>query len=95
LPRFESIVSKPGAKLPTGDQRNVLKRAEMIIAQARHTPCACIRRELMSAAGYRSRNIALADAPKLDVFTFDGAELARIAGCRQGTDVHTSAGAGR
>jgi len=74
LSRFEFVVSS-GALLPTGDQRNVLKRAEMTIAQASYAVRPYLA--VTTSAGWaRSRNIALADAPKLDVFTFDvGAEL--------------------
>ena len=74
LSRFEFVVSS-GGLLPTGDQRNVLKRANMTIAQLSYAvrPYFAVTTSMGWAP---SRDIAMAEAPKLDVFTYDvGAEL--------------------
>ncbi len=74
LSRFEFVVSS-GALLPTGDQRDALKRAKMTIAQLSYAvrPYLAVTTSMGWA---RSRDIATAGAPKLDVFTYDvGAEL--------------------
>jgi hypothetical protein len=74
LSRFEFVVSS-GALLPTGDQRDALKRAKMTIAQLSYAvrPYLAVTTSMGWA---RSRDIAVVDAPKLDVFTYDvGAEL--------------------
>lgn len=72
--RFEFIVSD-GALLPTGEQRNALKNARMNLAQLSYA----VRPYLAvttSMGWVRTRDIASADRPKLNVFTYDvGAEL--------------------
>jgi hypothetical protein len=72
--RFEFVVSS-GALLPTGDQRDALKNAKMTIAQLSYAVRPSLA--ITSSMGWaRSRDIATATAPKLDVFTYDvGAEL--------------------
>ena len=74
LSRFEFVVSS-GWLLPTGDQRDALKRANMTIAQLSYAVLPYFA--VASSVGWaRSRDIAAADVPKLDVFTYDvGAEL--------------------
>lgn len=72
--RFEFIVSS-GGLLPTGDQRDALKRANMTLAQLSYAlrPYLAVTTSMGWA---RSRDVASTDAPKLDVFTYDvGAEL--------------------
>jgi hypothetical protein len=74
LSRFEFVVSS-GALLPTGDQRDALKRAKMTIAQLSYAvrPYLAVTTSMGWA---RSRDVATTNAPKLDVFTYDvGAEL--------------------
>ena len=74
LSRFEFVVSS-GALLPTGDQRDALKSAKMTIAQLSYAvrPYLAVTTSMGWA---RSRDVAMTDAPKLDVFTYDvGAEL--------------------
>ena len=72
--RFELVVSD-GALLPTGDQRDALKNARMNLAQLSYAVRPYLA--VTSSIGWaRSRDIATADAPKLDVFTYDvGAEV--------------------
>ncbi|MCC7054283.1 MAG: hypothetical protein IT355_13535 [Gemmatimonadaceae bacterium] len=72
--RFECIVSS-GGLLPTGDQRDALKRANMTLAQASFAVWPNLA--VTASMGWaRSRDIATTGAPKLDVFTYDvGAEL--------------------
>ncbi len=72
--RFEFVVSD-GALLPTGDQRDALKNARMNLAQLSYALRPYLA--VTSSMGWaRSRDIATANAPKLDVFTYDvGAEL--------------------
>ena len=72
--RFEFVVSS-GGLLPTGDQRDALKRANMTLAQASFAVRSYFA--VTTSAGWaRSRDIATTGAPKLDVFTYDvGAEL--------------------
>ena len=74
LSRFEFIVSS-GGLLPTGDQRDALKRANMTIAQLSYAVRPYLA--ITTSAGWaRSRDIATVGTPKLDVFTYDvGAEL--------------------
>jgi hypothetical protein len=74
LSRFEFIVSS-GGLLPTGDQRDALKRANMTIAQLSYAVRPYLA--VTTSAGWaRSRDISVAGTPKLDVFTYDvGAEL--------------------
>jgi hypothetical protein len=74
LSRFEFVVSD-GALLPTGDQRDALRNARMNLAQLSYAVRPYLA--LTSSMGWaRSRDIATAGAPKLDVFTYDvGAEL--------------------
>ena len=74
LSRFEFIVSS-GALLPTGDQRDALKRANMTIAQLSYAVRPYLA--VTSSVGWaRSRDIATVGAPRLDIFTYDvGAEL--------------------
>lgn len=74
LSRFEFVVSS-GALLPTGDQRDALKSAKMMIAQLSYAvrPYLAVTTSMGWA---RSRDVATAGTPKLDVFTYDvGAEL--------------------
>ena len=69
LSRFEFIVSS-GALLPTGDQRDALKRANMTIAQLSYAVRPYLA--VTSSVGWaRSRDIATVGAPKLDIFTYD------------------------
>jgi Outer membrane protein beta-barrel domain len=72
--RFEFIISS-GGLLPTGDQRDALKRANMTLAQVSYAVRPYLA--ITSSMGWaRSRDIATSNAPKLDVFTYDvGAEL--------------------
>ena len=72
--RFEFVVSD-GALLPTGDQRDALKNARMNLAQLSYAvrPYLAVTTSMGWA---RTRDIATAGAPKLNVFTYDvGAEL--------------------
>ena len=73
-PHWEFIVAS-GALVPTGSQGDVLKRADLTLAQLTYV----IRPEfaVTTALGWaRSHDVASAGRPKLDVFTGDvGAEV--------------------
>jgi hypothetical protein len=74
-PRTWEVRVTGGELVPTGDQRNVLERADMTAAQV-----SWVLRPSLAITGTfgwaRSRDISTADTPKLDVFTSDlGLEL--------------------
>lgn len=64
-----------GALLPTGAQRDAIKRANISAVQITYVARPSFA--LISTFGWaRSRDVAMSDAPKLDVFTYDvGAEV--------------------
>ncbi len=72
-PRWEFRVSS-GALIPTGVQRDALKNAALAVAQLSYV----VRPPLALTGSFgwaRSRDVASAAAPKVDVFTYDlGAE---------------------
>ena len=72
--RWEFIVPS-GALLPTGAQRGAIKRANLTAVQLAYVPRPSLA--IMSTFSWaRSRDLATAGDPKLDVFTYDvGAEL--------------------
>jgi hypothetical protein len=72
--RWEFLVTS-GALVPTGAQRDAIKRGGLSAAQL--TFVARPMFALTSTLGWaRSRDVAVTDNPKLDVFTYDvGAEL--------------------
>lgn len=69
------LVAPTGALLPTGDQGDAIKRANLSAVQLAYL--ARPRFAITSMFGWaRSRDIATAGDPKLDVFTYDvGAEV--------------------
>jgi len=73
-PTWEFLVAS-GSLIPTGAQRDVIQHADLTAAQLAYV----IRPDLALTAtlGWiRSRDIASADKPKLDIFTYDlGAEV--------------------
>ncbi len=71
---FEFLVSS-GSLVPTGSQRDALKRADQTVAQLSYAVTSNI--VFTSSVGWaRSRDIASAGSPKLDVYSYDvGAEL--------------------
>jgi len=70
-----ALLFTSGTLVPTGAQRNAIKRANLSAAQLTYAinPSFAIT----STVGWaRSRDVSIADNPKLDVFTYDvGAEL--------------------
>lgn len=72
--RWELIVPS-GGLFPTGVQRDAIKRGNISAVQLMYVARPSLA--ITSTFGWaRSRDIATADAPKLDVFTYDvGAEL--------------------
>lgn len=64
-----------GALLPTGGQRDAIKRANISAVQISYVTRPSLA--ITSTFGWaRSRDVAMTDSPKLDVFTYDlGAEL--------------------
>jgi hypothetical protein len=73
-PRVEFLVAS-GAVLPTGVQRDAMKRGKLTAAQLSWVLRPAVA--VTATAGWaRSRDIATVDDPKLDVFTYDvGAEV--------------------
>jgi hypothetical protein len=69
------LLVNSGTLVPTGAQRDAIKRGNLTAAQVTYVirPTFAIT----STAGWaRSRDVAIADTPKLDVFTYDvGAEV--------------------
>jgi hypothetical protein len=72
--RWELLVPS-GALLPTGEQRDAIKTANISAVQISFVPKSALA--ITSMIGWaRSRDISTAGDPKLDVFTYDvGAEL--------------------
>jgi len=64
-----------GALMPTGSQRDAIRSANLSAAQLMYVPARSLA--ITSSFGWaRSKDVAAAGAPKLDVFTYDvGAEL--------------------
>lgn len=64
-----------GTLVPTGAQRNAIKRGNLTAAQLTYVARPALA--ITSTVGWaRSRDVAITDTPKLDVFTYDvGAEL--------------------
>jgi hypothetical protein len=73
-PGWEFLVSS-GTVVPTGAQRDAIKRGNLTAAQLSYAVRPALA--LTATLGWaRSRDIASADDPKLDVFTYDlGAEI--------------------
>jgi hypothetical protein len=73
-PRWEMVVPS-GALFPTGAQRDAVKRGNMNAVQLTYIAQPSLA--IVSTFGWaRSRDVAAAGAPKLDVFTYDvGGEL--------------------
>lgn len=71
---WEFLISS-GAVVPTGAQRDVIKRGNLTAAQLTYVVRPSVA--VTATLGWgRSRDITLQDQPKLDVFTYDvGAEL--------------------
>lgn len=69
------LVVPSGTLVPTGAQRDVVKRANISAIQVLYVARPAIA--VTSTFGWaRSRDLVIADSPKLDVFTYDvGAEL--------------------
>ena len=85
-PRWELLIPT-GAVVPTGAQRAAIKRANLSAVQLSY-----VRRPALAVTATvgwaRSRDIAAANDPKLDVFTYDvGAELRapRLGGAKSTT----------
>jgi hypothetical protein len=96
-PRNWEIRVTGGELVPTGDQRNVLERADMTAAQVSWV----VRPSLAITGTFgwaRSRDVSTTDNPKLDVFTSDlGIELRPkqwFAGRRVTFDAFAGVGAG-
>jgi hypothetical protein len=72
--RWEFLVLS-GTLVPTGAQRDVIRRADLSAAQLTFVARPALA--LTSTVGWaRSRDVSIGDNPKLDVFTYDiGAEL--------------------
>ena len=72
--RWEFLVLS-GTLVPTGNQRDVLKRGDISAAQLTFVARPALA--LTSTVGWaRSRDVSIGNTPKLDVFTYDvGAEL--------------------
>ena len=70
-----ALLITSGALVPTGAQRNAIKRANLSAAQLTYVVSPSFA--ITSTAGWaRSKDVSIADNPKLDVFTYDvGAEL--------------------
>lgn len=73
-PRWELVVPS-GAMIPTGAQRDAVKRGNMNAVQISYVAQPSLA--IVSTFGWaRSKDLATAGAPKLDVFTYDvGGEL--------------------
>ena len=73
-PRWELVVPS-GAMIPTGAQRGAVKRGNMNAVQISYVAQPSLA--IVSTFGWaRSKDLATAGAPKLDVFTYDvGGEL--------------------
>lgn len=71
---WEFVVSS-GTVIPTGPQRDAISRANLTAAQLTYVARPALA--LTSTIGWaRSRDIRMAEAPKLDLFTYDlGAEV--------------------
>lgn len=69
------LVVPSGTLVPTGEQRDVIKRGNLSAVQVMYVARPAIA--ITSTFGWaRSRDLLIADSPKLDVFTYDvGAEL--------------------
>jgi hypothetical protein len=80
------LIVPSGTLVPTGAQRDVIKRGGLTAVQVSYVPRPMLA--VTTMVGWaRSRDIALADDPKLDVFTYDvGAEL-RAPGMMTGKSV--------
>lgn len=74
-PRTWELRGLSGALVPTGDQRDALKRAELYAAQVAWLPRPSLA--ITGTFGWApSRDLASANTPKLDVFAYDlGAEF--------------------
>jgi hypothetical protein len=73
-PRWELLIPT-GTVVPTGAQRDAIKRANLSAVQLSYVPRPALA--VTAMVGWaRSRDIATANDPKLDVFTYDvGAEV--------------------
>jgi hypothetical protein len=73
-PHWEFIVNS-GTLVPTGAQRDAIRRGNVTVAQLSYVVQEGLA--LTSSFGWaRTRDVASADAPRLDMFTYDvGAEL--------------------
>lgn len=90
--RWELLVPS-GALMPTGAQRDAIRSANITAVQLSYVARPAVA--ITSTFGWaRSRDVALSDAPKLDVFTYDlGAEL-RAPRWKKGFTPFVGAGAG-
>jgi hypothetical protein len=92
VPRWEFIVSS-GKVLPTGEQRSQLERGNVSVAQLSRTVSRAV--VITSSIGWaRTRNIAVAGDPKLDVFTYDVGGEFRADALLPGFTSFVGAGAG-
>jgi hypothetical protein len=73
-PRWELLIPT-GTVVPTGAQRDAIKRGNLSAVQLSYVPRSALA--VTAMVGWaRSRDIAAANHPKLDVFTYDvGAEV--------------------
>jgi hypothetical protein len=90
--RWELLVPS-GALLPTGAQRDAIKRANITAVQLTYVARPMLA--ITSTFGWaRSRDVAMSGAPRLDVFTYDlGAEI-RAPRWKKGFTPFAGAGAG-
>jgi hypothetical protein len=89
--RHWELLVPSGALMPTGGQRDAIRSANMSAVQLSYVPKPAVA--ITSMFGWaRSRDVATAGSPKLDVFTYDlGAELRAP---RWKSSITTFAGAG-
>ena len=83
-----------GALVPTGDQRDAIKRAKMSAVQVSFLASPMVA--ITTTGGWaRSRDVASAGTPKLDVFSYDvGAEVRTPRTAAKGMTFSAFAGAG-
>jgi hypothetical protein len=87
------LIAPSGVLLPTGDQRDAIKRANLSAVQINFIAKPMLAITTMSGWA-RSRDVATPGSPKLDVFTYDvGAEL-RVPQVASGKGMTFSAFAG-
>jgi hypothetical protein len=89
---WEFVVSS-GTVIPTGPQRDAIRRANLTAAQLTFVPRPALA--LTSTLGWaRSRDLRLAGNPQLDLFLYDMGAEARAPRWRAGRSIHFGAFAG-